>query len=188
MRKTTPKLTTKKPVSVFEKPLQADYKAIFKALSNGVGHVASGKWEELGNDAVEALGAIGLVTEPGELACLLIQRSLVRALFDLVSEIAAQYLTEVKDEAGRLEALLNFTVSSSEIFIDQKFLERPEDLPILGDLKPLLEAWLEAQGVPHASAQAVSMMTERHSARGLSVFKDNGQVLNRAWRQNACPT
>jgi hypothetical protein len=44
MPRTSPKLKATKPKNVFEKPLQADFKALFKALSKGVGHTAIGKW------------------------------------------------------------------------------------------------------------------------------------------------
>jgi hypothetical protein len=46
--KLSPKLKTKKPVSVFFKPVKADFKDLFKALAKGVGHTATGKWVELG--------------------------------------------------------------------------------------------------------------------------------------------
>jgi hypothetical protein len=59
MPRTSPKLKATKRKNVFEKPLQADFKALFKALSKGVGHTAIGKWEEIGNDTVEALCASG---------------------------------------------------------------------------------------------------------------------------------
>jgi hypothetical protein len=90
----TPKLKATKPKSVLEKPLQADFKGLFKALTKGVSHAALGKWEELGNDAVEALGAVGLSTEPGELAFLLVQRAITKAVFDLVGESASLQLAE----------------------------------------------------------------------------------------------
>jgi uncharacterized protein YjbI with pentapeptide repeats len=174
MRKANPKLSASKPISAFEKPLKADVKALFKGLSKGVGHAAMGKWEELGNDAAESLGALGLVTEPSELASLLIQRSLIRALFDLVGEIAGQYLTEVKAEATKVEEQLNFSVSAREIFIDQKFLDRPADLPLLADVTPLLKAWLKGQGVPEASAEAVVQRLPSYFVYS----------LNQEWRKN----
>jgi len=68
--KSNPKLKATEPQNVFFKPLTADFKALFKALAKGVGHTVVGKWEELGTDTVEALSAIGLATEPGELAFL----------------------------------------------------------------------------------------------------------------------
>jgi uncharacterized protein YjbI with pentapeptide repeats len=174
MRKATPKLTAKKQISAFEKPLKSDFIGLFKGLSKGVGHAAVGKWEELGNDSVEALGAIGLVTEPGELASLLIQRSITRALFELVGEIAAQYLTEVKADASDLEKQLNFSIASREVFIDRKFLDRPAEIPLIADLQPLLEGWLVAQGVSKASAQAVAERLPSYF-----VF-----ALNQEWRKN----
>jgi hypothetical protein len=64
MPRTSPKLKATEPKNAFTKPLQVDVKELFKALSKGVGHTAIGKWEEIGNDTVEALCAIGLSTEP----------------------------------------------------------------------------------------------------------------------------
>ena len=86
----SPKLKVQKPVSVLFKPVKADFKDLFKALAKGVGHTATGKWAELGGDAVEALSALGLATEPGELAFLLIRRSLTMAVFELVGDSASQ--------------------------------------------------------------------------------------------------
>ena len=78
-----PRVKSKVPSSVFEKSLKTDFKGLFKALGKGVGHAATGKWAELSNDAIESLGSIGLATNPGELASLLIRRGATRALFDL---------------------------------------------------------------------------------------------------------
>jgi len=87
-RTVSPKLKVKKPVPVLFKPVKADFKDLFKALAKGVGHTATGKWVELGADAVEALSALGLTTEPGELVHLLIRRSLTMAVFKLVDDSA----------------------------------------------------------------------------------------------------
>ena len=60
----SPKLKVKKPVSALFKPVKADFKDLFKALAKGVGHTATGKWFDLGTDAVETLSALGLATDP----------------------------------------------------------------------------------------------------------------------------
>ena len=54
MAKKTPKVTPKKPKNVFTKPLKADFKELFTALSKGIGHTVFGKWEEIGADTTEA--------------------------------------------------------------------------------------------------------------------------------------
>jgi hypothetical protein len=43
MAEFNPKIGTTKPVDVFNKPLKADFKELFKALSKGVGHAAHRK-------------------------------------------------------------------------------------------------------------------------------------------------
>jgi hypothetical protein len=55
-------LKLKKPVSALFKPVKVDFKDLFKALAKGVGHTATGKWIELGGDAVETLSALGLAS------------------------------------------------------------------------------------------------------------------------------
>src|ERR671918_1167510 len=101
-RTLTPKLKIKKPVSALFKPVKADFKDLFKALAKGVGHTATGKWTELGSDAVETLSALGVATEPGELAFLLIRRSLTMAVFELMGDSASQLSDTVIVDADAL--------------------------------------------------------------------------------------
>jgi hypothetical protein len=137
MRKTSPKLEAAKPKNVFEKPVQVDFKELFKALSKGVGHAAVGKWAEIGNDTAEALCAIGLTTEPGELAFLLVRRALVKAMFDLVGDSASQLADTEKDSDALIEQL-DFSISTRPFQIDRQFLDRPSELRLVGDVQPLL--------------------------------------------------
>lgn len=137
-RTTSPKLKVKKPVPVLYKPVKADFKDLFKALAKGVGHTATGKWVELGADAVEALAALGLTTEPGELAFLLIRRSLTAAVFDLVSDSASQLSNTTAGDAEALIDNLDFSIEAKDMSVDQKFLDRPGDLPIVDSFKKLL--------------------------------------------------
>ena len=113
MAKSTPKLKISKPENILLKPLTADFKSLFKALAKGVTHGVVGKWEEIGNDAVEALSAIGLTTDPGELAFLLVQRSLTRAMVELVGESASQFSSETSAAADTL--VENLASSSTEV-------------------------------------------------------------------------
>jgi uncharacterized protein YjbI with pentapeptide repeats len=175
MAKSNPKLKTKKPVNVFFKPLKADFKELFKALAKGIGHTAGGKWAELSADAVEALSAIGLTTEPGELAFLLIRRSITTALFDLVGESAIQLPSEASKDSDTLLDQLDFSISARDIRIDRRFLDRPADLPVLDHLQALLQQWLAGHGLGKQSAKAIS-------DRLPSYFV---YALNQEWRRNA---
>src|SRR5262245_60794006 len=114
MEMLNPKIMPSEPVNFLLKPLQADFKALFKALAKGVGHTAAGKWAEIGSDTVETLSAIGLKTEPGELATLLIRQAMTKALFALVGESAAQALAETKFDHESLTENLDFSILNSE--------------------------------------------------------------------------
>lgn len=61
-RTLSPKMPVKKPVSALFKPVKADFKDLFKALAKGVGHTATGKWIELGGDAVETLSSTKVIS------------------------------------------------------------------------------------------------------------------------------
>lgn len=171
----TPNVKARKSKSVFFKPVVADFKALFAALGKGIGHTATGKWEELGSDAIATLSSLGLQTDPGELAWLLIRRALTRALFELVGESASLHLVDVKKTAADLEVALEVVPSAAEIQIDRRFFDRPGDLPLLADSATLLSQWLALAGVgSHVSAA----IAERLPA--YFVF-----ALNQEWRSNA---
>jgi uncharacterized protein YjbI with pentapeptide repeats len=169
-----PKFKVTKPVNALDKPITVDVKAIFKTLAKGIGHVVGGKWEELANDTVEALSAIGLATEPGELAYLLIRRSMARALFDLVGECANQLALEMTDDESAALDQLDFSIYSEGVRLDSKFLDRPSDLAIVADVKVFLGEWLIKHGV---SAPSAAVIAERFP----SYFV---YALNQEWRRN----
>lgn len=172
----TSKLTVSKPKSVFQKPLKADFKAIFKALSKGIGHTVVGKWEELANDSVEALSAIGLTTEIEELTFLLIRRSITKALFELVSESASGFLaTTKKEDTKDLIEQLDYAILIKKTSIDKQFLDRPSELLLIKDLQKLLQRWLEKNGIAMRTAKTIA-------SRYPTYFV---YALNKEWRNNS---
>ena len=175
MPKSNHRVTTKKPTPALLKPVKADYKELFKALGKGVGHTATLKWEDLGNDAVEAIAALGLETKPDELAFLLIRRALVKSIFDLVGESASHFSADAKKGAEELLEQADFSVVGQGIQFDKKFFDRPTELPLLKEIEPLLVHWLTWHGLGPSSAHVVA-------ERLPSYFV---YALNQEWRRNS---
>jgi uncharacterized protein YjbI with pentapeptide repeats len=173
--KLTPTVKTQKPVSVLYKPVKADFKDLFKALAKGIGHTATGKWVELGADAVEALSALGLTTEPGELAFLLIRRSSTLALFELVGDSASQFPVAASSRGEAIVAGLDFTIEENESIVDTKFLDRPAESSVVGAVQALLEEWLKKLGLENPSAKAIASRLPAYFV----------YALNQEWRRNA---
>jgi len=79
-----PGLPVDAPQSILLREVKFDFRALFKSLAKGIGHIATAKWMELGQDAADALAAIGLSSKPGELGFILIRRASILAMFSLV--------------------------------------------------------------------------------------------------------
>ncbi|MEH2253514.1 pentapeptide repeat-containing protein [Nostoc sp.] len=145
------------PVALWNKPIKADFKELFKSLSKGVIDGVLGKWDEVAKDAVEATAALGLAAAPQEVAWLLIYRSLVQAIVSLVK--GNQELLFEKPNQSDLEELcdrLNDSLESIELYIDQDFFSCPKDLPILEAIKTAFADWLKYFSVNQAQAQTIS--------------------------------
>ena len=174
-RTPSPKLKVQKPVSALFKPVKADFKDLFKALAKGVGHTATGQWFELGTDAVETLSSLGLATEPGELAFLLIRRSLTTAVFELVGDSASQLSDKAAADAEALVDSLDLSIEAKEMSVDQNFLDRPGDLAIVDSFKTLLSDWLKGLGIDESAADAIAGRLPTYFI----------YALNQEWRRNS---
>ncbi|MEH2104713.1 pentapeptide repeat-containing protein [Nostoc sp.] len=146
-----------KPVALWNKPIKADFKELFKSLGKGVIDGVLGKWEEVAKDAVEGVTALGLAAAPEEVAWLLIYRSLVEAIVSLVK--GNQELLFEKPNQSDFELLcdrLNHSLESIELRIDQDFFSRPKELPILEAIKTAFADWLKYFSVNQAQALTIS--------------------------------
>ncbi|MFN6527081.1 pentapeptide repeat-containing protein [Nostoc sp. ChiSLP03a] len=146
-----------KPIALWNKPIKADFKELFKSLGKVAIDGALGKWEEVAKGALDATAALGLGSAPEEVAWLLIYRSLVEAIVSLVK--GNQELLFEKPNESDLELLcdrLNDSLESIELRIDQDFFSRPKDLPILEAIKAAFADWLKYFSVNQAQAQTIS--------------------------------
>ena len=164
-------LQVSQPIAVWNRPLKANFKDLFKALGKSVIDAAIGQWAGLGKDIVDASAAIGLSNNPGQTAWLLIYRSLASAMENLVED-SKDLLIRCPDDLEHLCDCLDLSLEEIELVIDRRFFEQPDSLPILDvvqvPLAQLLESFLST---PH-QAQAIA-------ARLPSYFVF---ALDREWR------
>ena len=144
-----------KPVSVWNRPLKANFKDLFKALGKGVIDGAIGKWEGVAGDVVEASVAIGLATDPGQMAWLLIYRSLERAIAKLLKD-NRELLVKQPDDLSLLCEHLDWSLETTELVINQEFFRTPKQLPILNAFRAPLTQWLEGFVEEKVQAQTIS--------------------------------
>jgi hypothetical protein len=144
-----------KPISVWNKPLKADFKGLFLSLTNAALKGAAGKWPELGAELAKAATSVGITTSPGERAWLLLRQALANAIFKLTKEVVPYF----SDTPGDLEALcdgLDLSFEEMDLTISKELFECPGQLPLLELIKPSLARWFQLLGLEEAQAAAVA--------------------------------
>ncbi|NER50554.1 MAG: pentapeptide repeat-containing protein [Symploca sp. SIO1A3] len=149
-----PEIQVEKSVSVLHKDIKVNPKSLFISLGKAAINGAFLKWDELAKSGVEILDALGLEKEPGEIAGLLIVRSLMQAMQDLLRE--NRELVKQPDNLQGLYQQLNSSLASGELVINQEFFLRPQQLPIVQTAKTGFLQWLEEFVEKPVEAQKIS--------------------------------
>jgi hypothetical protein len=144
-----------KPVSFWNKPINADFKELFKALGKAAADSAFRNWNNVALDVVDASAALGLSTEPEEVAWLLIYRSLTQGMSSLL-EGNKELLVNKPENLETLGDCVAQSLENEQVTIDQDFFQRPKDLPIVAALKTHFAQWLESFVKTKAEAHTIS--------------------------------
>ena len=151
-------LSVKKPAKVLNKKLQTNLKDLFLKLGSAAIHGTFGNLPGVGVDMVGALAALGLQDEPGEIAWLLIYRSLARAMFAL-AESNQELLVNQRDDRQIKELCdlqLDLSLEDRELSLSWDFFRQPKQLPILEPIKIPFVQWLEDFGLDPAQARSIA--------------------------------
>ena len=151
----SPGLHVSKPIAVWNKPLNANFKDLFKALGKGGVDAATGQWGGLAKDLVDASVAVGLGNDPGQMAWLLIYRSLAQAMANLIGD-SNDLLVNAPDDIDALCDHLDLSLESTEFSIDPKFFENPKQLTILEPIRALLAQLLDEFVTNQSQSQAIA--------------------------------
>lgn len=157
----------KQPISIWNKPLQANFRELFKALTRGIAARVTGNWAEVAVATAEAVTALGLEKKPEEVAWELLFRSLAQAIQDLVRELADTLSIEPVKNPEEFTESLKLSLNEQELRIDARFFERPDAFPLLGMIAPTLEQWLQAHGLNEAASRAVTRRLPSYFAQAL---------------------
>ena len=153
-----PGLSTTRPISVWQKPVKADFKELFKALGKGIIDGAFQNWNKVGLDLADATAALGIDTQPEEIAWLLIYRSLTEGIKTLIldSQTLMKERQPSDDELEESCQNLKAHLDAHELTIDLSFFDNPKQFSILEEIKPYLADWLEHFVETHSQAEAIS--------------------------------
>ena len=136
-------LTVQNPSSIFQKEIKVNPRALISTLGKAAVNGAFLQFDDLAENGIELLDALGLESTPGEMAGLLIVRSLMSAFRNLQYENRELLEPEKKPENLKpLYEKLTSSLSSSNITVDSSFFEHPERIEVIQEAKIGFERWL----------------------------------------------
>ncbi len=147
-------LILKKPVSAWNNKLSIEPLVFFLNLAKAA---ISGAMLDPGgvvDNLFDALQGIDSKDKPEQAAWVLVYKSLMQSLSELVKDYERFFKTdlseeELKDLSNRLISELN----NIEVGFDARFFEKPQDFPFLDDFKSALVFWLKELARPIGSHQ-----------------------------------
>lgn len=162
-------LNVTKPVSLLNRSIKFSFKDFFKSMTKAVVRGATTNYALALGDVVDALASVTLVKDRGEVAWLLIQRSLLRAVHDLLKENEALIYRDADnpmviltkrglppDDPDAVTARLDLSLEQSEITIDENFFRHPRALTVLEEFKTPFKQWLDLFGLNGAEAESIA--------------------------------
>ncbi|MDT5293663.1 MAG: hypothetical protein QOJ76_543, partial [Acidobacteriota bacterium] len=161
-------LNVTKPISLLNKSLKFSFRDFFKSMTKAVVKSATGNYAQALGDVVDALASVSLTDDCGEVAWLLIQRSLLQAVHDLLKENEPLLYRDADnpvvvlsrrglppDDPDAVTSVLDLSLEQGEISIDENFFRRPRTLQVLERFKTPFKQWLELFGLSGAEATSI---------------------------------
>ncbi|WP_013324139.1 pentapeptide repeat-containing protein [Gloeothece verrucosa] len=137
-------ITPKKSQSILQKEIKVNVKSLVFSLGKASINLGFGKWDDLTESGLEILESLGLEKTPEEIAGLLLIRSLMHGIQDLLKE--HQDLLNKKPDKDNLKKFfssLESSLNDHELIIDHNFFEHPQNFPLLEKALNSFAQWLE---------------------------------------------
>jgi uncharacterized protein YjbI with pentapeptide repeats len=161
-------LNVTKPVSLLNRSIRFSFKEFFKSMTKAVVKGATLNYAQALGDVIDALASVSLPQECGEVAWLLIQRSLLQAVHDLLRENEALLYSHddnlmvrlsrrglPTDDPDAITSRLDLTLENGNVVIDENFFLRPRTLSVLEQFKTPFKQWLELFDLNDAEATSI---------------------------------
>ncbi|REJ57651.1 MAG: hypothetical protein DWQ56_10295 [Microcystis aeruginosa DA14] len=151
-------ISVSKPQNIWKRQVKVNLRSLFSTLGKAALNGAFLQWDDLAENGVEVLDALGLSRTPGELAGLLISQSLMKAMKGLLKSNADLLPQEVeKLSLKELYRQITDFLEEPELILDQDFFEHPERLPIVAPVQAAFLRWLTTNNLISNSQEAQSL-------------------------------
>ena len=162
----------KKPTPALQKEVKIKFKDFLPTVGKAGIDAGLGNWGALGKDSIDILKSLGLSSGKEEKAWLLVYKSLLQAVKNLIEETTELQLD--KFDLKSLQNQINQTLRDSSLVINQEFFLHPEDSCIVTDILLPLSVWLQKSDPNMRSAGAKVISQRLPSYFSLAIHEEWG--------------
>lgn len=148
-------IKAQQPVPLLDRPVKLKPKEFLFGIGKMLGAVPTGNWKDLGQGALDTIGAGTPQDDVGQVAWLLVQRALVRAIFALIEEQELNLREAWKETSSVAIEAIESKLNEIECTLPPDFFDHPAHLPLLRDMQAIVAEWLCAAGLLKAQAQTI---------------------------------
>jgi len=151
-------LILKKPVSFWNKELSINPFTFFSGLGKAAISGALFDYKGVGENLMVALEGIDSKDRPAQAAWVLVYKSLLQSLSELVMDYEEFFDVELEEEkSNNLADRLVSTLNAIEVGFDASFFEKPQEFSFLNDFKSALIFWLKGLGMQDVEAESFNL-------------------------------
>ena len=150
-----PGFNVEKPVSFWNKPLNADFRKLFASLGKAGAKGITQDWKGAASDMVDAATALGFKENLPQVAWTLIFRAASTALETLVLANQAFFESPMADPEILAERITS-TLEECPVRLGLNFFKRPGSLPFLDELRRTFIIWLTEMGIDTRKAKEIA--------------------------------
>jgi len=139
------------------RPLTLNFKSFFSGVSKAITAATVQDWKKAGEAAKDLVSAIGIARSSQQFAGILLNRSMRRAIFDLLQDYRSDIQRELQEEqSARLAQQLDHDLETVRVSLDENFFDRPREIPLIPIFVQRLEQWLTSTGLTQHSPRAIA--------------------------------
>lgn len=149
-------LQIEQPVAIWNREIKLNPKTLFFGLGKMLMSGAKLDVDGLTDNAIDLFKEANLQNNTAQVGWLLIYQALQRSLVNLITEYQNIFTQEIADaDLESMAETISSQLNALPVVIDASFFERPQNLPLLEQLKQPLIHWLQSLGASELQATTI---------------------------------
>lgn len=145
-----------RPTPFYKKPIKPEWKEFTKSIGKAAANFFLGSRDNVAADLAEAAVAMGLSTQPTEIAWRLIYNALIKSVIKLIKENDSR-LDPKPDEKSITDLFqqIDNSLNEGNFIFDSSLFEKPQEMSILDPIRKVIMDWSKNFGLVEWQSRSI---------------------------------